>query len=98
MAVESVRIVLIPEGIRALLVEEGVQHDLMERAGRVAAAAQERAPMVDGTPGSEQMPIYQVDARSASRARALVVADHPAALAVEAKYRLLGGALDAARG
>jgi hypothetical protein len=53
--------------------------------------------MVDGIPGDEKPPIYQVDARSSSRARALVVLDHPAGLAIEAKHRLLVGSLDAAR-
>lgn len=95
--VSSVRIDLNRAGIRALLADSGVQSMLMRKAGAVASAADGRSPMVDGVPGVEKPPIYQVDAGSSSRARALVVLDHPAGLAIEAKHRLLGGSLDAAR-
>jgi hypothetical protein len=95
--VSSVRIDLDRAGIRSLLGDDGVQAMLMRKAGAVATAANEHSPMVDGIPGDEKPPIYQVDARSSSRARALVVLDHPAGLAIEAKHRLLVGSLDAAR-
>ena len=98
MAIGSVRFELNSAGIRSLLGSEGVKLDLRARADRVAAAATERAPEVGWEDEREPLPIEVVDASSSSRARVLVRSNHYAGLAVESKYRLLGGALDAARG
>jgi hypothetical protein len=75
-------------GIRDLLKSEGVKADLKARAERVAAAARAQT----------DMPIKVEGAHGRIRARYHVVADAPEARAVEAKTRLLGRAMDAARG
>ena len=63
------------------------------KADDVAGRARGRGVMVDGQPGEVALPITTERARSKGRARALVVIDHPSGLAVEAKHRLLVGAL-----
>lgn len=93
----SVRIDLDKSGIRSLLASSDVQRDLDARAARVAQVASSRGIRVSGDPGDSELPIKTVSAGNAKRARALVVADHEAALAVEAKHRLLVSSLDAAR-
>lgn len=75
------------EGIAELLVSEGLNRDIKRRAEAVAAQA--RANYAD-------MPIV-VDDMTTDRVRYRVVGKHPKARAVEAKHRLLGQALDAAR-
>ena len=75
------------KGIAALLVCGEVKADVKRRAEAVAAAA--RAAYSD-------MPIV-VDDMTGNRARYRVVGKHPKAKAVEAKHRLLGTALDAAK-
>lgn len=92
-----VRIELDRSGIRALLSSSDVQSMLNVKADAVAQAAQQRGVMVSGDPGDVALPITTADAGNSSRARALVIADHEAALAVEAKHRLLVGSLDAGR-
>lgn len=89
----SVRIELNGPGIRELLRSEGVQAMLMERGGKVAKAVESLALKVGD---DEPLPVAVVSGRG-RRARANVVVDHPAALAVEAKHRALVGSLDAAR-
>ncbi|MFF1820393.1 hypothetical protein ACFVWG_24015 [Kribbella sp. NPDC058245] len=93
----SIRIELNRAGVGELLKSEAVQQMLNRKAEAVAAAARSRAPMVDGDPGKIPLPIETRADPTPTRARAIVEADHPAALAIEAKHRLLGGALDAAR-
>lgn len=92
----TVRIELNRRGILALLTDSQVQAMLDRKAQRVAAAAQSAGVTVDGN-DEVPLPIVTRQAGSPSRARALVVADHEAGLAVESKHRLLVGALDAAR-
>lgn len=96
----SVRIELNGDGIRELLGSDGVQAMLTNKAEAVAEAARSRGitvgPTGDGS-GEVRLPIEAKATGTAARARAIVVSDHPAALAVEAKHRLLGGSLDAAR-
>lgn len=94
----SIRIQMDRAGVGDLLKSDAVQQMLNRKAAAVAATARSRAPMVNGEPGKVKLPIESRPARTGSRARAIVEADHPAALAVEAKHRLLGGSLDAARG
>lgn len=101
MSVSSVRVSTNYAGIGTLLGSPGVQHDLDRRAQAVADAALGQGITVggvEGTPGPMALPVEVVSSPNTARARARVVADHPAALRVEAKYRLLVGALDAARG
>lgn len=93
----SVQIVLDGGGIRDLLGSEEVARMLRDKAEAVADAARNRGVLVDGRPGDVPLPVEVVDASSGTRARMLVVSDHPAGLAVEAKHRLLVGSLDAAR-
>lgn len=93
----SIRIELNRAGVGALLRSNDVQQMLNRKAAAVASAARTHAPMVDGEPGDKPLPVTWRAAPTGSRARAIVEADHPAALAVEAKHRLLVGSLDAAR-
>ena len=92
----SVQIVPDLDGIVELLGSDEVDDMLEGKAQAVADAARSRGILVDGVPGLEPLPIEVVDASSSDRARRLVVADHAAGLAVEAKHRLLVGSLDAA--
>lgn len=83
-------------GLKKLLGSEGVRLDLVERAERIAVVAQ---AAYDADPPHEGRVDVHVesDAGNASnpRARAVVIAQHPAALAIEADRRVLGSALDA---
>lgn len=83
-------------GLRDLLGSTGVQLDLQARAERVAAAA--RADYTTRPPHSGEVEVV-VDAGrepQSGRARAAVIAKHPAAQHIEADRRPLGGAMDAA--
>lgn len=91
----AVVVTLASSGIKTLLTSTAVRGMLLDLAVDVAAAAAARAIMVDD--GQEALPIKTVDASDSTRARVLIVAEHAAALAAESKYRVLGGALDAAR-
>ena len=93
----TVRIELNSAGIRELLSSADVQRDLDARAERVADAARAQGVRVSGEPGDVAMPVVTYAAGDSTRARALVVAEHAAALATETKHRLLGSSLDAAR-
>jgi hypothetical protein len=84
------------DGIRALLGSDDVQTMLDGKAEAVANAARSRGITVQGDPGSMPLPVEVKSAGSATRARSLVVIDHEAGLAVEAKHRLLVGSLSAA--
>lgn len=73
---------------------------LDQKAEAVADAARGQGISVgdrDGGTGEVPLPIEAKSAGNASRARAIVTVDHPAALNVESKHRLLGSSLDAAR-
>lgn len=94
--VSSVRIELARDGLRAYLASPEVQAMLERKARAVAQAAESRAIKVEGTPGTP-VPIEVASRSGGSRARASVYIAHPSGLAVEAKHRLLGGSLDAAR-
>lgn len=88
-----VRVQLNDIGMRELLLSPGVEADLAARAGRVAAAAAESGHQ----PHSGTVYYRTATSRGRNRARALVIADHPGAQGLEAKYRTLGTAMDAAR-
>lgn len=81
------RLTILNAGIGELLRSAGVKADIAARAERVGAAARSETTM----------PIL-VEDKTGVRARYRVVADAPEARATEAKTRLLGRAIDAARG
>lgn len=91
------RVELVEHNIDELLQGEGVKQMLLRKGEAVKAAALAQGIMVGGEPGDSVLPIVVVEADEADRARVLVVNAHPAALAVEAKHRLLASSLDAAR-
>lgn len=82
-------------GIRELAASEAVDAELERRGQRIATAAESAYQA-----GGYEVPVEVVQASSDTdeRARVAVVARHPAALRIEAKHRILGGSLDAARG
>lgn len=87
MAITRIKFDVNKKGIGELLVSKEVKADLAARARRVMDAAQSSYP---------DMP-YRLDDATTNRARYRVVAAHPKAMRVEAKYRTLGKATDAAR-
>lgn len=96
----AVRFVRNPRGMVELLLSAGVRADLERRANAVKGAAESDASwdrQVSGVPGDESIPYRVVVERHGDRNVAQVRANHPAALAVEAKHRVLGRAIDAAR-
>lgn len=86
-----------PDGIRELLRSADVEADITRRAEAVASAARSQNIRVSGEPGADELPINVRVHRGPNRVSARVAVDHPAGLAVEAKHRLLGRALDAAQ-
>jgi hypothetical protein len=89
MEAGTIKIKFVPrrEGFRELLVSEGVVAEIRERAERVGAAARSAYPDIE----------ILVEDRTGRRARYRVIANHPKAKRVEAKHRLLGNAMEAAR-
>jgi hypothetical protein len=85
------------KGMRGILGSEGVRLDLHRRAEAVAEVA--RAGYEADPPHSGTVNVY-VDSQSGGgrrvRARAAVIAQHPAVLSIEADRRTLGSAMDAA--
>lgn len=84
------------DGIGEVLRSREMEQDLLRRAERVAAAVRAAGVMVSGVPGTDELPVKVKSNIGRNRASARVSIPHPAALAVEAKHRLLGRALDAA--
>lgn len=81
-------------GLKDVLGSEGVRADLVVRAERVAVVAQAD---YEADPPHEGHVEVIVDSHSgAPRSKAVVIARHPAAIAIEADRRPLGKALDAA--
>ena len=88
-----VRVNLNHAGMAELLLSPEVEADLVARGARVAAAAAESGHR----PHSGTVE-YRVQAsRGKKRVRVLVIADHPGAQGLEARYRTLGTAIDAAK-
>ena len=81
-------------GIRGLLGSPEVLGDLIQRAERIAEAA--RVDYTARPPHSGAVEVVVTAGREQIRARAAVVARHPAALPIEADRRPLGSAIDAA--
>jgi hypothetical protein len=86
-----------PVGLRELARSGEVRQDLERRAQAVAARVRSAGIMVNGVPGKDPLPVDVTSSVGKNRARAQVVIRHPAGLAVEAKHRILGSSLDAAR-
>ena len=95
MGLSSFRIELARNGLREVLAGPEVRAMLEDKARAVAQAAEARGIKVEGS--EKALPIKVESRAGGTRARASVIIDHPAGLAVEAKHRLLGGSLDAAR-
>jgi hypothetical protein len=89
----SIRLELNSAGMKALLTSAETQRMIEATAEDVAQRARGRSVSVEGDPGEVQVPIDVVKAHGGTRARALVVLDHPAGSAVESKHRVLGSAL-----
>lgn len=84
-------------GIKALLGSEGVRLDLVARGERVAEAAQSDYDARPPHQGHVEVTVESEGGKGARvRARAAVVARHPAAQFIERDRRPLGSALDAA--
>lgn len=83
-------------GIGELLKSAEVRAMISERGSAIARAAEARGITVDND--RVALPVTQVDGVGGTRAYTLVILDHPAGAAVEAKHRVLGGSLSAARG
>jgi hypothetical protein len=84
-------------GIRELLGSPEVLADLVARAERVAAAAEASYAARPPHEGEVRVEVDgQLPPERHTRARAAVIAQHPAALHIEADRRPLGSALDAA--
>lgn len=96
----SVKFVRNSAGFVEILLSPEVAADLERRANAVAQAAESDATWdqhVSGVPGDETIPYRVRVERHGDRNVAQVTGTHPAAAAVEAKHRILGRNIDAAR-
>jgi hypothetical protein len=98
----SIRVELNSAGIRDLLRSDEVAADIERRAHNVSDAADAAYAMIpvggrDKGDAPTHITTEVVTGASATRVHARVVAQHPAALAVEVRHRILGRAMDAAR-
>lgn len=93
----TVRVVLNSPGIRSLVSSSQMQEHMEAVASGIAARALDAGIKVEGEPGDVALPIEMRKPDSpGARAHAWVVITHPSGLAVEAKHRVLGGALPSA--
>jgi hypothetical protein len=84
-------------GLKDLLGSEGVRFGLVVRAAKIAAVAQAAYEADPPHEGHVRVTVESEGGhRGAPRARAVVVAHHPAVIAIEADRRVLGSAMDAA--
>src|SRR3954451_22967398 len=96
----AIRFVRNSAGMVELLLSPGVKAHLESLGNAVRGAAESDGSwdrQVSGVPGDETIPYRVRVERHGDRNVARVAGDHPAALAVEAKHRVLGRAIDAAR-
>lgn len=91
----SFRIELDNAGMRELVHSRWAQQVVEDKAAEVGTRARQHlgSIKVEGIPGTVTPPVAVIPLHSADRARAIVMIDHMAGLAVEAKHRVLGGAL-----
>lgn len=95
----QIRLVLNHSWFKGFLVGPEVRADLQRRADAVqqkAASDPAFDQLVSGAPGDEPMPYVAKVERHSDRVVGIVAGEHPAALNVEAKHRVLGRAIDAA--
>lgn len=97
MAIKVGRIRLNRRGMRNLLRSEDVQEMLGRKAFAVAEQVEAAGIRVEGVPGRIPLPVTVSVAAGQERARASVILDHPAGIAVEAKHGILTASIDAAR-
>lgn len=86
-------------GLRALLGADFVRADLEQRAERVAEAAREAYRADPPHEGQVEVTVDSAAGETGARlrARAAVIAKHPAVVHIEADRRPLGAAVDAAK-
>lgn len=85
-------------GVKKLRGSRQVDEALERTARAIAAAAQSQYDSDPPNEGRVQVEVLQIDSDTTGpRARVAVIARHPAALAIEAERRVLGGSLDAGR-
>lgn len=89
----AVRVVLNPAGMREMLRSKEVERDLLRRGKAVAATAE----AIGHLPHEGDVDYHAEASTGKTRARCVVVADHPGALGQEEEYRTLGTAIDTAR-
>lgn len=100
----QIRIDINGAGIRELLRSAGVADEIERRANLVAGAADARYAVIPvgardvGGAAPDHIRAEVKMGQGPARARARVVAEHPAAPAVEVIHRVLGHSIDAARG
>ncbi|MEU7771226.1 hypothetical protein AB0C44_07860 [Micromonospora taraxaci] len=97
MSIKVTRVKLNRRGMRNLLRSEGVQAVLARKAAAVAEQVEAAGIRVDGVPGKVALPVAVDVVAGVERARARVILDHPAGIAVEAKHGILTSSIDAAR-
>lgn len=97
MSIKVTRVKLHRRGMRDLLRSEDVQEMLGRKASAVAAQVEAAGIRVDGTPGRVPLPVTVEVGAAQERARAVVILDHPAGAAVEAKHGILTASIDTAR-
>lgn len=98
MTIKVERVRVHRRAIRDLLRSEGVQEVLGRKALAVADEVEAAGIRVEGVPGRIALPVTVTVVAGSERARARVILDHPAGLAVEAKHGILTSSIDAARG
>lgn len=94
-----IRVELNHAWFREFLLGPEVRRELQRRAEKVAGAANSDPAwdrLVSGDPGTERVTYAAKVERHGGRAVGVVVGQHPAAMNVEAKHRVLGRNIDAA--
>lgn len=94
-----IRVELNHAWFREFLLGPEVRGELQRRSEKVAEAANSDPAwdqLVSGDPGTERVNYDAKVERHGDRAVGIVAGEHPAALNVEAKHRVLGRAIDAA--
>jgi hypothetical protein len=91
----KVRFVVNPRGVQDIMRSEGIGDDLRERADRVVAQARTLAPIDTGAYRNSIKPFVEMHP---TRQVAHILSGIFYADIVEAKHRVLGRAIDAARG
>lgn len=94
-----IRVELNHEWFREFLLGPEVRAELQRRAEKIAEAANSDGAwdqLVSGDPGTERVTYAAKVERHGDRAVGIVSGEHPAAMNVEVKHRVLGRNIDAA--